>query len=134
MYYYRNPYSAYATLYPLPFVWMANHPSTPLQAMPTNQERNNPFPPVNTEKLKASASNIQKVMAQAQLLVNKISTSEPFAHNLMDAAQKSDRKAVEQLISTVGITVQYETKYTPDGIRILFKEKGCCSIAIVLNW
>ncbi|WP_332650570.1 hypothetical protein [Lysinibacillus sp. 54212] len=136
MYYYRNPYSATANLYRWPFMWTAIHPSTPLskQAMPTNLPSNNPFPPVDTHKLKASATRIQKVMEQAQLLINKISTSDPFAHNLMDAAQQSDRKTVEQLIATAGVTVHYEMKYTPDGIRILFKEKNCCSMGIVLNW
>lgn len=100
-------------------------------AMPTT---NSPFPPIDTHKLKTSAQQIQAIMQKAHLLTDKIVGSEQFAHNLMNAAQLSNKAEVDQLIASTGITIKFETKFTPDGIRIIFTEKDCCGLTMILHW
>ncbi|MFE3574527.1 hypothetical protein [Lysinibacillus sp. NPDC059133] len=135
---YYNPYSyfVYPNYYP---AWvMANqptiqHPSSHL-AMPTTPTNRSPFPIVNTKKLKTSAKRTKVIMQQAQLLTDKIDESEQFAHDLMNAAQQSNKTEVEKLIASTGITIKFETTYTPDGIRIIFTDSSCCKLTLILNW
>ncbi|MGE7024024.1 hypothetical protein [Solibacillus cecembensis] len=133
MYYSYHPYYVNAQHYPL---WMAvNQPSPappPKQiAMPTN---NNPFPPVNTKRLKISAKSMHSIMQQAQLLTDKIGASEQFSHDLMDAAQLSNKTEVDRLITSIGITIKFETKFTPSGIEVRFYEIACCGLTVNLDW
>ena len=114
---------------------MSNHTAlTPLPnplAMPT---QNNPFPSVDTHQLKNSAKSMQSLMQQSQFLTSKITESEQFAHDLMNAAQLSKKTDVEKLIASTGITIKFETKYTPDGIQIRFTEYPCCRLTLNLGW
>ncbi|MCL1697221.1 hypothetical protein [Lysinibacillus sp. BPa_S21] len=132
MYYNPYPYFVYPNYYP---TWvMANQPTTQHSrylAMPTNRS---PFPPINTNKLKTSAKRIKTIMQQAQLLTDKIDESEQFAHDLIDAAQQSNKTEVEKLIASTGITIKFETTYTPDGLRIIFTESSCCKLTLLLGW
>lgn len=73
-------------------------------------------------------------MQQAQLLTDKIDESEQFAHDLMNAAQLSNKTEVEKLITSTGITIKFETNYTPDGFRIIFTDSDCCKLTLNLNW
>lgn len=109
------------------------HPSSHL-AMPTNPTNRSPFPIVNTKKLKTSANRIKVIMQQAQLLTDRIDESEQFAHDLMNAAQQSNKTEVEKLITSTGITIKFETTYTPDGFRITFTESSCCKLTLILGW
>ena len=132
MYYNPYPYFSYSNHYP---VWMMSNHSSLAQlprhlAMPTD----NPFPPVDTHKLKTSAQRIQAIMQQVHVLTDKIAGSEQFAHNLMNAAQLSNKAEVDRLITSTGITIKFDTKFTPDGIRIIFTENDCCGLTIILNW
>lgn len=101
--------------------------------MPTSPNPNQ-YPPINTLKLKTSAKQIQPIMQQAQLLTEKIEGSDQFANDLKNAAQLSKQDEVQKLISSAGVTAKFEAKYTPDNIRIVLSEGGCCSIAIILYW
>lgn len=136
MYYNPYPYFVYPNYYP---AWvMANqstiqHHSSHL-AMPTPPMNRSPFPIVNTKKLKTSANRIKVIMQQAQLLTDKIDESEQFAHDLMNAAQQSNKTEVEKLIASAGITIKFETTYTPDGLRITFTESSCCKLTLILGW
>jgi len=73
-------------------------------------------------------------MQQAQLLTDKIDSSQQFAHDLKNAAQLSNKTEVEKLITSTGITTKFETNYTPDNIRIVFTDSECCKLSLVLNW
>ncbi|ATP41087.1 hypothetical protein CSE16_14065 [Solibacillus sp. R5-41] len=133
MYYNYHPYYVNAQHYPM---WMAvNQPSpSPLPqhtAMPTT---NSPYPPVDTHKLKTSVKSMQSIMQQAQLLTTKIAASEQFSHDLMNAAQLSNKKEVDRLITSIGVTIQFETKFTPSGIEVRFFEIACCGLTVNLGW
>ena len=99
--------------------------------MPTNDST---FPHVDTHQLQVSAKSIRAIMQQSQLLTSKIADSEQFAHDLMSAAQLSNKAEVDKLITSTGITIKFDTKFTPDGIQIRFTEHACCGMTLILNW
>lgn len=111
--------------------------SLPLQVGSTVRAPHN-YPPIDIHELNQSAKKLQILMKQAQLFVNKITHSPQFAHDLMDAAQKSDQKKVEKLILSTGITVNFKNHFTPDGIKIELNntdsEGACCSLIVGLKW
>ncbi|MGG2104607.1 hypothetical protein [Lysinibacillus pakistanensis] len=133
MYYNPYPIFVYPTYYPTLAIVNppAHHQPAKYLAMPINTS---PFPAVNTNKLKISTKRVKGIMQQVQLLTDKIDESEQFAHNLMDAAQKSNKSEVERLITSTGITTKFETNYTPDNIRIVFTDSDCCKLSLVLSW
>jgi hypothetical protein len=96
------------------------------------------FPPVDTHALHKSARTFQKLMKQTDLIVKKIIESDKFAHDLMEAAQKSDQKKVDQLISSTGVKIKYKATFSPDGINIRLQngEQGgaCCTLVLALSW
>ena len=104
-----------------------------LAIVPTG-ENGSSFPPIDINKFEVSVKQMQKIMQQARLLIDKIAQSEQFAKDLMNAAQHSHNATVEQLIKSVGITIEFKTKYTPDGIQIILIEKDCCSLTLLLEW
>ena len=119
-----NPYP-----YPVPGYGFFYPPSVPVHRQ---------FPPVDVGGLTDSARQFQKLMEQAGLLINSINRSRQFAFDLMNAAQLSDEKRVNELIRSTGITIKMETKFTPTGIQIILDnsemEGGCCKLLIALRW
>ncbi len=77
-------------------------------------------------------------MTQASLLVNKINSSPTFAHDLMEAAQQSNKKKVQKLIQSTGLSIPIKSHFNPDGIIFELSnaegEKGCCTLHIALQW
>lgn len=122
----------YVHYYPLSIAALEPHYSQQMKQLA--RPNNSPYPPVNPQKFLTSAQKIQAVMQQAHLLLDKITSSEQFAHDLMDAAQHANNEKVNQMIKSVGITNTFDVKYTPDGIRVVLIEKNCCSLTILLNW
>lgn len=100
--------------------------------------KQNVYPPVDTEKLHQSTQKFQTLMTQASLLMNKINSSSAFAHDLMDAAQQSNKQKVQKLIQSTGISVPVKSHFNPD--RIIFElsnveaGKGGCDLHIALQW
>lgn len=96
------------------------------------------YPAVKTNTLFQSAEKFQLLMNQAHLLINKVKTSPKFARDLMEAAQSSNKKRVEELIRSTGITINVQTNFNPDGIKISLsnaeKDVGCCTLNMVLKW
>ncbi len=77
-------------------------------------------------------------MKQAIQLIDKIAESDQFARELMEAAQSSNENKVKQLITSGGITVDHDVKYTPSGIVINLRNVDiaaeCCMLSISLRW
>lgn len=107
-------------------------------AMPTPQNAGSPFPPVDTRKLNESAKRFKEVMNQANLFIGALTASDDFARRLMDSAQRSDKKEVERLVRSTGVTIKFTLEYTPSGIRIEFSnsdaQSGCCTLRMALSW
>ncbi|WP_318614529.1 hypothetical protein [Sporosarcina sp. YIM B06819] len=112
-------------------LWIASESSL-------SQNAPNPFPPVSTQRLHASAEKMLEVIRQSQMLINKIVDSSNFSHDLMDAAQLSNQQKVDELIQSAGITIKVTTKFTPSGIHIELdnaeKSGECCKLQIALQW
>ncbi len=114
------------------------HPLWIASEWTVSQNSPNPFPDVNTQRLHASAGKMLEVINQSQLLINRIVESPDFAHNLMDAAQLSNQKRVDELIQSTGITTKVKTTFTPSGIQIELDNSerlgACCKLKIALRW
>ena len=129
MHYISYPSLAYPYYHPHSKV--TNHVNTVL-------EHENSYPAVDTKRLTTSAQRFQELMEQAKLLIDKIISSNEFSYELKTAAQLSEKKKVEELILSTGITIKVETKFTPTGIQINLKNSdegvGCCDLLMTLNW
>ena len=135
LYYNSFPYYIYPNYYPVQLMPHYNAPPFPrhLAIVPTG-EHGSSFPPININRFEASVKQMQRIMQQARLLIDKIASSDQFAKDLMNAAQHSNNETVEKLIKSIGITMEFKTKYTPDGIQIILIEKDCCSLTLLLEW
>ncbi|WP_163100075.1 hypothetical protein [Peribacillus alkalitolerans] len=96
------------------------------------------YPPIDTQELHKSAQIFQKLIRQTDLIVKKIISSDKFARDLMESAQKSDQKKVDQLILSTGITIKHKVTFSPDGINIKLhngdNDGDCCTLVIALRW
>ncbi len=132
MYYNPYPHRAYPYSDPL---WLFNEHLLQSQAPLRPQS---PFPPINTQVLNTSAQSFQELLKQADLLAAKIVNSREFAQKLMEAAQLSNTKTVEELIVSTGITLKIKTYFTPSGIRIELNNAAnagdCCNLQMSLKW
>ena len=109
-------------------------------AMPTPPPQNGgvKYPQVDTRRFNRSAIRFKEVMTQANLFIGSLTASDDFSRRLMSAAQRSDQQEVERLVRSTGVTIKYELKYTPDGLRIDFSnndaQNSCCTLRMALNW
>ena len=96
------------------------------------------YPQVDTGQLEESVTRFQKLIKEADLLINRLANSREFSTQLMSAAQKSDKNKVIQLIREAGVSIHVTTTFTPTGIRIILDnsevEGGCCDLMIALRW
>ena len=137
-----NPYPHWA--YPYsdprwlePHRYVSAHFNEHLQSQ-TALRPQSPFPSINTQMLNTSAQRFQELLKQADLLAGKIVNSKEFANELMEAAQLSNTKKVEELITSTGITLKIKTSFSPTGIRIELNnsenEGNCCNLLMTLKW
>lgn len=110
-------------------------PSFPYYSMPYRQ-----YPAVHPKKFMDSAIHTHELLADAQLLLNRISRSAAFAGQLMSAAQKSDSAGVGRMLAGTGIQHIPRVFYTPDGLVLQFVQKApgnkepCCELRMKMRW
>jgi hypothetical protein len=96
------------------------------------------FPPVDPGLLYQSANQTKKLMADASMVLNKLSTSKEFDAKLMYAAEHSDIEEVRRLVHSIGVTSDVDIHYNPDGLRLEFTSKvanlDCCRLLVALRW
>lgn len=128
MAYWYIPYIVHNTAYP--------HIAAPFDSRNVGLNETDSFPPVNTTRFHSSAKQTLDLMKQVELLTTKIANSGDFANELMQAAQASNQKKVDELITSAGISTTFQSKYTPDGIRIHVHDKAgiCCELILTLHW
>lgn len=77
-------------------------------------------------------------MQDASIVLNAISESLEFDKALMEAAQASDTKKVNDLINSIGTESDVHVTFNPDGIRLEFRSKvsylDCCILTVSLRW
>jgi hypothetical protein len=142
VYYYPNPYVVN------PYYQDTGTRSVPMQNVPAphyydayqqwNLSDPRQYPPVDTGQLEESVTRFQKLIKEAELLINRLANSKEFATELMSAAQASNKDKVIQLIREAGVSIHITTEFTPTGIRIILDnsemEGGCCDLMIALRW
>jgi hypothetical protein len=123
--------------WPLPDSYVSAHLNEHLQPQIALIPQS-PFPTINTQVLNTSAKKFQELTTQANLLAGKIVNSKEFAHELMEAAQQSNTRKVEELIISTGISLKIKTNFSPTGIRIELtnsdNEVSCCNLLMTLKW
>ncbi len=96
------------------------------------------FPPIDTSLFTSSAKTMQDVVRDAGTLSHVISTSHPFAQQLMHAAQQSNNPEVRRLLQTLGIRSAINTSFDPDSIRITLSRRAnnieCCRLTVSFRW
>jgi len=135
-----NPNSSYPYTHmnPYPARYVAQNNGPTAQRNVQQPANRSPFPPVNPELLTESASQSNKLMKEASMILDKLSSSKEFSTRLMDFAQQSNTEEVKRLIQSVGITSDVSINYNPDGLELEFKSKvqniDCCKLSISLRW
>ncbi|WP_243299825.1 hypothetical protein [Bacillus litorisediminis] len=96
------------------------------------------FPEVDTTLFVESAKISKPLLTEIVNLLDKIEEPDPFSKRLMDAAQRSDKEKVRQLLKEAGVKSDPEIYFNPNGLRLTFSGKtdteGFSSINIVLRW
>ncbi|MEC3886125.1 hypothetical protein VKA52_20565 [Halobacillus sp. HZG1] len=96
------------------------------------------YPEVDEDMFVQSASEMEKLMADARKVVGKISNSHDFANDVMGAAQESDQSKVNTLIRSAGVESPFQADYNPDRMKIHLTARNqqveCCQLTIVLRW
>lgn len=96
------------------------------------------YPAVDPQILYDSATETNKLMSEASLVLDRLSTSKEFGSQVMHAAQTSNNEEVERLIHSLGITSDLDIHYNPDGLRLTFESQventDCCILKVSLRW
>lgn len=96
------------------------------------------YPEVDPTIFHQSAKSFQPLMDDGSTLLDKLSESESFATQIMDAAQRSDKEKVKQLIKSAGLQSTATTQFNPDSITITLysddEPKTCCKLSMGLRW
>ncbi|WP_237712886.1 hypothetical protein [Bacillus methanolicus] len=134
MYPYYNKNNFYSNSYYYPYVF-------PYVQYLSNYDRPYPYriyPPVNPNLLMGSAKQMKIIMRDALRIIDKISVSKQFAHDLMNAAQESKTEVVKSLILSTGVIRMPVLKFNPDGLYMRFEGKfdnvDCCHLVLQLRW
>ena len=94
-----------------------------------------PYPEVDATMFTESAHEMQKLMKEASLVLDRLAESKDFAAAVMNAAQESDQHKVNELLKTAGLHTKVDVTYNPDGINLkLIEDKNCCNLTIALRW
>ncbi|MDZ5472091.1 hypothetical protein SM124_10060 [Bacillus sp. 31A1R] len=96
------------------------------------------FPSVNPTQFISSAKQMELIMKDASLLLQRMSSSREFSSELMSAAQESKMEKVTSMIKSTGVQTMPEISYTPDGLKLIFTSKtnniDCCHLTLSLRW
>jgi hypothetical protein len=94
------------------------------------------YPPIDTKILASSAADFRALIKDASQLLDKLA-EQPYAHQLMAAAQAGNHHEVDRLIKQAGHESNMTARYTPSGIVITASPKveaPCCSLVMTLKW
>lgn len=96
------------------------------------------LPEINPNIFMTSAQQMQRLMKDASILLDKMASSRKFSLALMEAAQASNQAKVNQVIKETGIVTIPKITYTPDGLKLYFKANAenvdCCHLTLNLRW
>lgn len=96
------------------------------------------YPEVDPTVFKESAEAFRDLLNDASGILQRLSESEDFAFEVMDAAQQNDFERVQALLESTGIHNEVEVDYNPDGITMTMQANvegaDCCHLTMDLRW
>ena len=96
------------------------------------------FPEVDPAVFVESAKVSKPLLTEIVRLLDKIEEPGPFSKRLMDAAQRSNKERVRQLLREAGVKSDPDINFNPDELRLTFLGKigttDVSKINIVLRW
>ena len=108
-----------------------------LQSQMNRQPPQQQYPPIDTAIFGHSVSSLQKLALESSTLL-KMFADPSFSHSLMTAAQAGNKKKVDSLIKSIGISTPVTVKYNPDGILLIIPAQNqgsqCCTLTMFLKW
>ncbi|KKB72907.1 hypothetical protein TH62_15225 [Bacillus sp. TH008] len=91
------------------------------------------FPEVKTDVFLRSARTANSLMADGQLILNRITASRDLARRIMEAAQRSQKETVIALLRQTGIRSRLDVSFNPDGLRIILINPSS-TMSLMLRW
>ncbi|RBW68957.1 hypothetical protein [Bacillus taeanensis] len=117
---------------------MHNMVPNPTPHQPISNPSIRQYPQIDSMALMQSAKSYKNLLQEANLLIDKLSSSTDFNNKLMYAAQHSNIKEVERLITSIGITSNLKVSYNPDGLHLEIYSKiehvTCCKLIMAIRW
>ncbi|WLD94800.1 hypothetical protein [Alkalihalobacillus sp. AL-G] len=109
--------------------WGEWYPRLPMNPLETD--------PKDITKLMFSAKSFMSPTQEVYRLLQEIASKTDFARQLKRAAELNQNQKVDQLIKSTGVQTDFETRITPDGIRIEFQPDStdaCFDLTLSLCW
>ncbi|MGN9866411.1 hypothetical protein [Bacillus swezeyi] len=91
------------------------------------------YPEIETNAFLRSAKEANSLLADGQLILNRLSSSRDLARKIMTAAQSSQKDTVMTLLRQTGVRSQLDASFNPDGIRIILINPHS-RIFLMLRW
>jgi hypothetical protein len=131
-YYYTYPNPSY---FPPNHYYVPHPHHTAYRPYPYQQR---PLPPVNPSLFMTSAKDMEVIMKDASILLEKMARSKKFSLDLMTAAQNSNQDKVNEMVKNTGVKTVPKVSYTPDGLKLDFSSYAenpeCCHLSLSLRW
>ncbi|MDM5299320.1 inner spore coat protein [Bacillus pumilus] len=91
------------------------------------------YPPVDAHSFQRAAKESMRLVADASLITQQISSSLAFAQRIMRAAEHSDTASVIRILKQIGVKSNVDIRFSPEGIRI-FLSLTSSRLLLLLRW
>jgi hypothetical protein len=91
------------------------------------------LPPVKTEQFMKSAKTTGPLLKDAEIFLNRISSSASFSKKFMEEAQKSHTKELTKLFKQLHLKSTPTVRYNPTGIIISFTDSDA-QVVLNMRW
>ncbi|PIK27327.1 inner spore coat protein [Bacillus pumilus] len=91
------------------------------------------FPPVDAHSFQRAAKESARLVADASLITQQISSSLSFAQRMMEAAERSDTTSVIRMLKQIGVKSNIDIRFSPEGIRI-YLSMTSSRLFLLLQW
>jgi hypothetical protein len=91
------------------------------------------LPPVKTEQFMKSAKTTEPLLKDAEIFLNRISSSASFSKKFMEEAQKSQTKELTKLFKQLHLKSTPMVRYNPTGIIISFSDSDA-QVVLNMRW
>ena len=83
--------------------------------------------------ISTSRKESARLVADASLITQQISSSLLFAQRIMEAAERSDSTSVVRMLKQIGVKSGIDIRFSPEGIRI-YLSLASSRLFLLLKW